>query len=262
MLEIIWQIPQLKTLSSGVTHPIKGMKINVVNHQPTKQALSQTDVEDEEEDEMQLDIVPAKQMKITAANIMQKRAGISIPLTKVVQNDTYTAPTSIQSIPTAPLQRVKSLTGVSRTLVSKEATSPLQSCSVEPAFSPLEGTKMTVNNLHPRVTEEDIVSLKSLCIHNLALSWLSSYLSNSSFTTAFSESSSTPNHLSVGVPQGVNNPVKVEIQEKKDIQYCRIQESNTFSVQTEEKRDSLAPTTSVWTGLISKGFNTGFCRIG
>lgn len=27
----------------------------------------------------------------------------------------------------------------------------------QPVFSPLEGTKMTVNNLHPRVTEEDIV---------------------------------------------------------------------------------------------------------
>lgn len=27
----------------------------------------------------------------------------------------------------------------------------------QPAFSPLEGTKITVNNLHPRVTEEDIV---------------------------------------------------------------------------------------------------------
>lgn len=29
--------------------------------------------------------------------------------------------------------------------------------SFQPAFSPLEGTKITVNNLHPRVTEEDIV---------------------------------------------------------------------------------------------------------
>ncbi|XP_038038853.2 polymerase delta-interacting protein 3 isoform X3 [Anas platyrhynchos] len=31
------------------------------------------------------------------------------------------------------------------------------------AFSPLEGTKMTVNNLHPRVTEEDIVELFCVC---------------------------------------------------------------------------------------------------
>ncbi len=34
--------------------------------------------------------------------------------------------------------------------------------SLQPAFSPLEGTKITVNNLHPRVTEEDIVVSKSL----------------------------------------------------------------------------------------------------
>ncbi|XP_056653452.1 polymerase delta-interacting protein 3 isoform X5 [Monodelphis domestica] len=32
-----------------------------------------------------------------------------------------------------------------------------------PIFSPLEGTKMTVNNLHPRVTEEDIVELFCVC---------------------------------------------------------------------------------------------------
>ena len=30
-------------------------------------------------------------------------------------------------------------------------------CLWQPVLSPLEGTKMTVNNLHPRVTEEDIV---------------------------------------------------------------------------------------------------------
>lgn len=29
--------------------------------------------------------------------------------------------------------------------------------SPQPVVSPLEGTKITVNNLHPRVTEEDIV---------------------------------------------------------------------------------------------------------
>uniref|UniRef100_A0A3P8ZT34 RRM domain-containing protein n=1 Tax=Esox lucius TaxID=8010 RepID=A0A3P8ZT34_ESOLU len=33
----------------------------------------------------------------------------------------------------------------------------------QPAFSPLEGTKITVNNLHPRVTEEDIVELFCVC---------------------------------------------------------------------------------------------------
>ncbi|XP_061893247.1 polymerase delta-interacting protein 3 isoform X3 [Entelurus aequoreus] len=33
----------------------------------------------------------------------------------------------------------------------------------QPVFSPLEGTKITVNNLHPRVTEEDIVELFCVC---------------------------------------------------------------------------------------------------
>lgn len=33
----------------------------------------------------------------------------------------------------------------------------------QPSFSPLEGTKITVNNLHPRVTEEDIVVSASRC---------------------------------------------------------------------------------------------------
>lgn len=36
---------------------------------------------------------------------------------------------------------------------------------LKPAFSPLEGTKITVNNLHPRVTEEDIVVSKSHKLH-------------------------------------------------------------------------------------------------
>lgn len=35
------------------------------------------------------------------------------------------------------------------------------------AFSPLEGTKMTVNNLHPRVTEEDIVVSIAYCVKSL-----------------------------------------------------------------------------------------------
>lgn len=40
-----------------------------------------------------------------------------------------------------------------------ETTAPDHAMSFlsQPAFSPLEGTKITVNNLHPRVTEEDIV---------------------------------------------------------------------------------------------------------
>ncbi|XP_051492974.1 polymerase delta-interacting protein 3 isoform X2 [Apus apus] len=81
----------------------------------------------------------------------------TVPLTKVVQNDTYTAPPA----PPSPM-RTKALTNMSRTLVTKEEP-PKEPAPVELAFSPLEGTKMTVNNLHPRVTEEDIVELFCVC---------------------------------------------------------------------------------------------------
>lgn len=43
-------------------------------------------------------------------------------------------------------------------LLSAQPLSDSGHCLVwQPVLSPLEGTKMTVNNLHPRVTEEDIV---------------------------------------------------------------------------------------------------------
>ncbi|XP_071588692.1 polymerase delta-interacting protein 3 isoform X3 [Heliangelus exortis] len=99
-------------------------------------------------------------------NHTHKQAGLSgnkfslsktVPLTKVVQNDTYTAPPA----PPSPM-RTKALTNMSRTLVTKEEP-PKEPAPVELAFSPLEGTKMTVNNLHPRVTEEDIVELFCVC---------------------------------------------------------------------------------------------------
>ncbi|XP_063282409.1 polymerase delta-interacting protein 3 [Pelobates fuscus] len=169
------QIPQNKTLPSGVTHSVKGMRINVVNHQPLKQAISQLDQEEEEDDddeEMELSHVPTKQMKITAPNPNLKKPGMSrsqfsiaqtVPLTKVVQNDTYTLPVNPQPVPKAPAIRTKTLTNMSRTLVTKEDTSAVPAVSTEPVFSPLEGTKMTVNNLHPRVTEEDIVELFCVC---------------------------------------------------------------------------------------------------
>uniref|UniRef100_A0A3Q0T1F2 DNA polymerase delta interacting protein 3 n=1 Tax=Amphilophus citrinellus TaxID=61819 RepID=A0A3Q0T1F2_AMPCI len=65
---------------------------------------------------------------------------MSAPITKVVKNDAYTAPR-----PAAPVGSARPNT------------------SLAPAFSPLEGTKITVNNLHPRVTEEDIVELFCVC---------------------------------------------------------------------------------------------------
>uniref|UniRef100_A0A8C5L120 Polymerase delta-interacting protein 3 n=1 Tax=Jaculus jaculus TaxID=51337 RepID=A0A8C5L120_JACJA len=119
---------------------------------------------DEEEDVVAP--IPTKQMKFAATgSLLHHMTGLSspklsmskaLPLTKVVQNDAYTAPALPSSI------RTKALTNMSRTLVNKEE-SPKEMLPAEPVLSPLEGTKMTVNNLHPRVTEEDIVELFCVC---------------------------------------------------------------------------------------------------
>uniref|UniRef100_A0A8C8UR53 Polymerase delta-interacting protein 3 n=1 Tax=Peromyscus maniculatus bairdii TaxID=230844 RepID=A0A8C8UR53_PERMB len=110
--------------------------------------------------------VPTKQMKFAATgSFVHHVTGLSssklsmskaLPLTKVVQNDAYTAPVLPSSV------RTKALTNMSRTLVNKEEP-PKELPPAEPVLSPLEGTKMTVNNLHPRVTEEDIVELFCVC---------------------------------------------------------------------------------------------------
>ncbi|XP_061869695.1 polymerase delta-interacting protein 3 isoform X3 [Colius striatus] len=122
---------------------------------------------DMEDDDESVSPLTSKQMKITTTNsFLHNATGLSgnkfslsktVPLTKVVQNDTYTAPPA----PPSPA-RTKALTNMSRTLVTKEEP-PKEPAPVELAFSPLEGTKMTVNNLHPRVTEEDIVELFCVC---------------------------------------------------------------------------------------------------
>ncbi|XP_069508799.1 polymerase delta-interacting protein 3 isoform X2 [Ambystoma mexicanum] len=128
------QIPQHKPVSMGLMHGPAGMRINVVNHQPPSQpGLS------------------GPQFSLSK----------TVPLTKVVQNDSYTAPAP-QILPPAPL-RSKHLTNMSRTLVTREEPPAPPLPPVEPVYSPLEGTKMTVNNLHPRVTEEDIVELFCVC---------------------------------------------------------------------------------------------------
>ncbi|GAB0176714.1 polymerase delta-interacting protein 3 [Grus japonensis] len=153
---------QQKAPVPGHSHPA-GMRINVVNNHTHKQGLY--DVEDDDESVSPL---TSKQMKITTTNsFLHNATGLSgnkfslsktVPLTKVVQNDTYTAPPA----PPSPM-RTKALTNMSRTLVTKEEP-PKEPAPVEQlAFSPLEGTKMTVNNLHPRVTEEDIVELFCVC---------------------------------------------------------------------------------------------------
>ncbi|XP_077195417.1 polymerase delta-interacting protein 3 isoform X2 [Paroedura picta] len=152
-----------KAAAPSHSHPAS-MKINVVNNHTHKQCLYDTEDDDEPTSPL-----PSKQMKITTTNSFLHntvRAGLSgskfslsktVPLTKVVQNDTYTAPAA----PPSPI-RTKALTNMSRTLVTKEEP-PEEPAPLELAFSPLEGTKMTVNNLHPRVTEEDIVELFCVC---------------------------------------------------------------------------------------------------
>nr|XP_008273358.1 polymerase delta-interacting protein 3 isoform X1 [Oryctolagus cuniculus] len=154
------QVPQQKAMVPLHAHPA-GMRINVVNNHQAKQNLYDLD-----EDEDALAPLPAKQMKFAASGgFLHHAAGLSsskfsvskaLPLTKVVQNDAYTAPALPSSV------RTKALTSVSRTLVNKEEP-PKELPPAEPVLSPLEGTKMTVNNLHPRVTEEDIVELFCVC---------------------------------------------------------------------------------------------------
>ncbi|KAM5251009.1 polymerase delta-interacting protein 3 isoform 2-T2 [Hipposideros larvatus] len=154
------QVPQQKAMTPPHAHPA-GMRINVVNNHQARQ-----NVYDLDEDDDVAAPVPSKQMKFSASgNFLHHMAGLSssklsmskaLPLTKVVQNDAYTAPALPSSV------RTKALTNMSRTLVNKE-DSPKELPSAEPVLSPLEGTKMTVNNLHPRVTEEDIVELFCVC---------------------------------------------------------------------------------------------------
>uniref|UniRef100_A0A1A8PQL3 Polymerase (DNA-directed), delta interacting protein 3 n=1 Tax=Nothobranchius pienaari TaxID=704102 RepID=A0A1A8PQL3_9TELE len=129
----------------------------------------------------EFDDIPSKQIKITAANTMlQSRSGtvgstfsMTAPITKVVKNDAYTAPRPpVPVTPTRPNTNMAAtrpsaaaaLQPVSRTLQQSAAeTSTTVPTPPQPAFSPLEGTKITVNNLHPRVTEEDIVELFCVC---------------------------------------------------------------------------------------------------
>ncbi|XP_055483076.1 polymerase delta-interacting protein 3 isoform X1 [Psammomys obesus] len=154
------QVSQQKAMVPLHAHPA-GMRINVVNNHQAKQNLYDLD----EDDEITTP-VPTKQMKFASTgSFVQHTTGLSssklsvskaLPLTKVVQNDAYTAPVLPSSV------RTKALTNMSRTLVNKEEP-PKELPPAEPVLSPLEGTKMTVNNLHPRVTEEDIVELFCVC---------------------------------------------------------------------------------------------------
>ncbi|XP_061556307.1 polymerase delta-interacting protein 3 isoform X2 [Phycodurus eques] len=125
------------------------------------------------------DCTPSKQIKMTTSNkMLQSRDGpvgspfsMSAPITKVVKNDAYSAPRP--PIPVAPTRPTTStatprpataaLKPVSRTLQHSSTQPSPAPPPPQPVFSPLEGTKITVNNLHPRVTEEDIVELFCVC---------------------------------------------------------------------------------------------------
>ncbi|XP_056309050.1 polymerase delta-interacting protein 3 isoform X2 [Danio aesculapii] len=140
-----------------------GIRINVPSAAPPR-------VCDEDDDDVSA-VIPNKQMKITAASSLQTRAGpvsLSAPITKVVKNDSYTPP-SVSVPPARPTPRppTQSLQPVSRTTVTTQPAGGDASAQThtptQPVFSPLEGTKITVTNLHPRVTEEDIVELFCVC---------------------------------------------------------------------------------------------------
>ncbi|XP_078387797.1 polymerase delta-interacting protein 3-like [Cetorhinus maximus] len=135
------------------------------------QVLEEEEMEEEEEEILHSIPVTNKPMKIgTVTNhLTQKRPGFTasklslgktVPLTKVVRNDSYTAPPP----PPLTLTRSRPPANVSRTAGLAAEQDPADDVlPLELNLSPLEGTKMTVNNLHPRVTEEDIVELFCVC---------------------------------------------------------------------------------------------------
>ncbi|KAI2666834.1 polymerase delta-interacting protein 3 [Labeo rohita] len=151
-----------KTIQQRPVGMTSGIRINV----PSGAAPTASTAADEDDGA----VIPNKQMKITTANTLQTRAGpvsLSTPITKVVKNDSYTPP-SVSVPPARPARPpTQTLQPVSRTTVTTQQTSGDTSgpthTPTQPVFSPLEGTKITVNNLHPRVTEEDIVELFCVC---------------------------------------------------------------------------------------------------
>ncbi|XP_058625457.1 polymerase delta-interacting protein 3 isoform X1 [Onychostoma macrolepis] len=151
-----------KTIQQRPVGMTSGIRINV----PSGAAPVMSAAADEEDGAL----IPNKQMKITTASFLQTRVGpvsLSTPITKVVKNDSYTPP-SVSVPPARPTRPpTQSLQPVCRTTIGTQQTSGDPSgpthTPAQPVFSPLEGTKITVNNLHPRVTEEDIVELFCVC---------------------------------------------------------------------------------------------------
>ncbi|KAF5891634.1 polymerase delta-interacting protein 3 isoform X2, partial [Clarias magur] len=143
-----------KTIQQRPVGMTSGIRINV----PSKAAQSASTEEEEEEPA----VVPNKQLKFTTTNdLAQTRVGgfsVSTPITKVVKNDSYQAPPPVTSATAAAVAPTRSNP---RPLAQTPDNSSAQPAQL--VFSPLEGTKITVNNLHPRVTEEDIVELFCVC---------------------------------------------------------------------------------------------------
>ncbi|MEQ2195933.1 hypothetical protein XENOCAPTIV_020693 [Xenoophorus captivus] len=114
-----------------------------------------------------LDSIPSNEIKITTANNMvQSRTGpvgslfsMTATINKVLKNYAYTAPRPpVPVVPTRPNTSMSAarssaatLQPMSRTLQKSTAeTSTATPTPPLPTFSPLEGTKITVTNLHPQ----------------------------------------------------------------------------------------------------------------
>ncbi|XP_023670180.2 polymerase delta-interacting protein 3-like isoform X2 [Paramormyrops kingsleyae] len=153
-----------KTIQQKPVGMTSGVRINIPNRN-TESPSSEDD------------LIPSKHSFLhTKPGAVSTPFSLSTPITKVVQNDSYTAPAPLVTPPRAApaLQGTRTAPAavqpVSRTLVTGQGQQGGASggaaappAAAQPAFSPLEGTKMTVNNLHPRVTEEDIVELFCVC---------------------------------------------------------------------------------------------------
>uniref|UniRef100_A0A8C2CDV8 Polymerase (DNA-directed), delta interacting protein 3 n=1 Tax=Cyprinus carpio TaxID=7962 RepID=A0A8C2CDV8_CYPCA len=96
-------------------------------------------------------VIPNKQMKITTANNLQTRTHRHTHTHTPPHTHTHTH-TCTGTHTHSPMHRYTH----THTPAQVHTLTP-------PVFSPLEGTKITVNNLHPRVTEEDIVELFCVC---------------------------------------------------------------------------------------------------
>ncbi|XP_053494436.1 polymerase delta-interacting protein 3 isoform X2 [Ictalurus furcatus] len=143
-----------KTIQQRPVGMTSGIRINV----PSRATQSASNEEEEEEP-----VVPNKQLKFTTTNdLAPTRVGggfsVSTPITKVVKNDSYLAPPPAASAAAAAVAPTRSNPRPPAQTPENTSSQPAQ-----PVFSPLEGTKITVNNLHPRVTEEDIVELFCVC---------------------------------------------------------------------------------------------------